>query len=418
MRAIADHFTYSIGFRTKFKTGTYTTRLPPDSQRARTQAAAAAAVVERRMALFSTDERKNFALIHHINAAGALEVWLIGPTGVMASATSATPYHGLRSLESSLNIPSRAAEHAPHLRGVKPIQSATDVPQSSADALRDASDVLLTTEVRRILASQSGRLLVLPARDTGTAPYAAFPLDDGRPLVDRWSVVVVPDIETLATPDRTFDPHPLDFHTALVVGDPDLSLDTTMEWPTLPGARAEALAIATLLSLPASRVLLGADATKTRVMAAIDGYREAGLIYLASHGVADAVNPMDGGFVALTGGHLYGSDLRGNRFEAWEAHHPLVVLSACQTGLGKVFDGGSYGVARGWLSAGAGQVVASLWRVSDDATKILMTRFVELLTSGSAPEEALRSAQREAANRFSDDPGAWAGFTVFGAPTK
>jgi len=53
------------------------------------------------------------------------------------------------------------------------------------------------------------------------------------------------------------------------------------------------------------------------------------------------------------------------------AHHPLVVLSACQTGLGKVFDGGSYGVARGWLSAGAGQVVASLWRVSDEATKIL-----------------------------------------------
>ena len=418
VRAIADHFRYSIGFRTKFKTGYR--RLPPKSEQARKQAARAMAAILERLAASSSGNRKNLVLIHHIAAGGNLDVWLIGPDGVLASSTSAKPYEGLRGLESSLDIPTRAARYAPQRRDAKHVPSINHRRQSSAEALRDASDVLLTTEVKRILTSESGRLLILPDRDTGTAPYGALPLQDGRPLVERWSVVVVPDIETLARHERVFNPSSIDLRMAVVVGDPDLSFDSRMEWPELPGARAEAVAIGKLLSIHPSRVLIGADATKVRVMEAIDGYDsygKAGLIYLASHGVADPVNPMDGGFVALTGGHLYGRDLRGNRFEEWEAFHPLVVLSACQTGLGKVFDGGTYGIARAWLSAGAGQVVASLWRVSDEATMSLMTRFVALLKAGSAPEEALRAAQREAAVRFSADPAAWAGFSVFGAPS-
>ena len=52
-------------------------------------------------------------------------------------------------------------------------------------------------------------------------------------------------------------------------------------------------------------------------------------------------------------------------------------MSACQTGLGKVFDVGNTGLTRAWHSAGASNVVMSLWNVHDDATKLLMTKFIE-----------------------------------------
>jgi CHAT domain-containing protein len=95
----------------------------------------------------------------------------------------------------------------------------------------------------------------------------------------------------------------------------------------------------------------------------------------------------------------------------------LVVMSACQTALGRVFDGGTFGVARTWTNAGAGQVVASLWNVSDAATLRLMERFARALKTGQAPEQAMQSAQLETLKDYPNDPRLWASFTVIGKPT-
>ncbi len=91
---------------------------------------------------------------------------------------------------------------------------------------------------------------------------------------------------------------------------------------------------------------------------------------MATHAVADAKNPLTRGFVVLSQQNLFAGELRTQQFRGWDEHQPLVVMSACQTALGRVFDGGTFGVARTWTNAGAGQVVASLWNVSDqrDAT--------------------------------------------------
>jgi CHAT domain-containing protein/tetratricopeptide (TPR) repeat protein len=104
----------------------------------------------------------------------------------------------------------------------------------------------------------------------------------------------------------------------------------------------------------------------------------------------------------------------------------LVVLSACETGLGEVHVGeGALGLRRSFQKAGARTVVASLWKVPDKETERLMTRFLELWLSGKPKAEALRQAQREqiAELRRSDDPkrkGApplyWAGFICHGQP--
>ncbi|MCD8284724.1 MAG: CHAT domain-containing protein, partial [Prevotellaceae bacterium] len=71
----------------------------------------------------------------------------------------------------------------------------------------------------------------------------------------------------------------------------------------------------------------------------------------------------------------------------------LVVLSACQTGLGDVFEGKQYGLPTAFKEAEAKSILGSLWQVDDDATKLLMIRFYSNLTSGLDKLEALKEAQ-------------------------
>lgn len=71
----------------------------------------------------------------------------------------------------------------------------------------------------------------------------------------------------------------------------------------------------------------------------------------------------------------------------------LVVLSACQTGLGPVTPEGVFGLQRGLKKAGAGALLVSLWNVDDRATRLLMTRFYTHLAGGATMTDALRMAQ-------------------------
>jgi CHAT domain-containing protein len=95
----------------------------------------------------------------------------------------------------------------------------------------------------------------------------------------------------------------------------------------------------------------------------------------------------------------------------------LVVLSGCETALGREVRGeGLVGLTQGFLYAGAGQVVASLWRVEDQATAELMSRFYRaLLSEHRTPAAALRLAQLA----IRDDkrwrsPYYWSGFVLQG----
>ena len=95
----------------------------------------------------------------------------------------------------------------------------------------------------------------------------------------------------------------------------------------------------------------------------------------------------------------------------------LVVLSGCQTGLGKAVQGeGLVGLTRGFMYAGARRVVASLWQVDDESTADLMRRFYRaMLKDGRRPSEALRAAQLEMSrDRRWAAPFYWAGFVLQG----
>jgi CHAT domain-containing protein len=106
----------------------------------------------------------------------------------------------------------------------------------------------------------------------------------------------------------------------------------------------------------------------------------------------------------------------------------LVVLSACQTGLGEITGDGVFGLQRGFKKAGAQSILMSLWKVDDAATQMLMTRFYTNLTSGMTKRKSLIEAQRyvreyetnettsqSLPTRPYSDPKYWAAFVLLDA---
>lgn len=95
------------------------------------------------------------------------------------------------------------------------------------------------------------------------------------------------------------------------------------------------------------------------------------------------------------------------------ANTDLVVLSACDTGLGEIKDGeGVFGLQRAFRLAGAKSLLVSLWKVSDKETAELMTDFYRLWQSGKSKQEAFTLAQRSMKDKYPDEPKKWAGFIL------
>ena len=190
--------------------------------------------------------------------------------------------------------------------------------------------------------------------------------------------------------------------------------------PRLPGSRKEVDAIAGLAHQfsPASRVAehLGCEATPSALRAAAAAMPT--VLHIATHGYVDASRPRLSALMLTPDANSNGDDATFGLLEILQMkiNSRLVVLSACDTSRGKLLPGeGVLGPAQAFLQAGADSVVASYWRVPDEATAPFMRTFyhyliVERLTAAAA----LRRAQLDYARAGSSHD--WAAFTLFGWP--
>ncbi|MBV9211379.1 MAG: CHAT domain-containing protein, partial [Acidobacteria bacterium] len=188
--------------------------------------------------------------------------------------------------------------------------------------------------------------------------------------------------------------------------------------PRLPGTRVEAEEILSLV--PPTERKQALDFSASRAAATSDELAQYRIIHFATHGFLNSVHPELSGIV------LSMFDERGTPQDGFLRSHEifnlhlssdLVVLSACQTGLGKEVRGeGLVGLTRGFMYAGAPRVVVSLWNVSDEATAELMSYFYEgMLKDKLTPAAALRKAQLQMwRQKRWQSPYYWAAFTLQG----
>jgi tetratricopeptide (TPR) repeat protein len=219
-------------------------------------------------------------------------------------------------------------------------------------------------------------------------------------------------------------------------------------WSELPGAAAEGRAVSALLG---ATPIVGAQATD----AAVEGLRSPRVLHVATHGFFDAANPDDTDVVAARGVAVRtqgGAAPEGIGWDDRQAHTALwrsglvlaganagdgegyvaaaevaaidlsgtrlVVLSACETGLGAARAGqGVMGLRYALVVAGSRAQVLSLWKVDDAATQALMTVFYRELSAGRTAAEALTTARLEVAAKPAwAHPRFWAAFTLSGDP--
>jgi CHAT domain-containing protein len=188
--------------------------------------------------------------------------------------------------------------------------------------------------------------------------------------------------------------------------------------PRLPFTRQEANQLMALAPKGSSFSAIDFQASRaTALDPALSQYR---YIHIATHGLLDTERPGLSALVFSTvdaEGKQQNGFLRANDIYNLKLPAELVVLSACQTGLGKDIKGeGLVGLTRGFMYAGAARVVVSLWNVNDKATAELMTKFYEkMLKQGQPASAALRAAQVEMWKQKQwQSPYYWAAFTMQG----
>lgn len=249
----------------------------------------------------------------------------------------------------------------------------------------------------------SGSLRSVGIVPHGSLHYLAFAtLSDGRDyLVDRQKLFYLPTASVLKYTLARRNPEKK-LHI-LAIGNPDLgnaSLD-------LPFAEREAGTLR--WNYPDVTTLTRERATESWIREHIS---EFGIIHIASHGEFDPVNPLFSAIRlakdSMADGKLQAEEIFGLNIKA-----DLVVLSACQTGLGDIRSGDDVvGMNRAFIFAGTHSLMSSLWRVSDVSTAIMMKQFYRnYMSYGKA--ESLTRAMQHVKNRY-PHPGYWGAFVLTG----
>lgn len=368
---------------------------------------------------------------------GALTVYLIDQTGLIeAHETTATPVAieaATLELRRALRVDQMASHRAPALRGSPRATPSRQRPPSTAkEAARQLADLMLPAPIRARMQDYHS-LWIVGDGLFGAIPLALLPLDDTRMLIDEVSLAIAPSLWDLEYAPYNWvivrqamlkaagksPPYPgLNAARILAIGNPSPPEESRWKPAPLPGAEVEAKYLKDMLG---ATTLLGSAATKAAVTAAIERHD---IIHIAAHGVADPANPLDGGLLMLAGPDEDGAFLTAREVQKMRLEAQLVVLSACQSGLGRAHAGGMIGLSRAFQLAGAPRVVMSLWSVDDGATLFLMERFYHhLMSEGTkdvpvkamTPAMALRLAMLDGRDALVD-PALWASFSVFGSP--
>jgi CHAT domain-containing protein len=253
-------------------------------------------------------------------------------------------------------------------------------------------------------------VIFIPQDELFLVPFAALQDTTDQYLIEKHTILTAPSIQVL---DLTRQQQ-VSAKVALVVGNPTMPRispalgEPPQQLPSLPGAEQEAMAIAQLLNTEA---ITGNFATKAAILPKM---LQARIIHLATHGL---LNDFTGegvpGSVAFAPSGNDNGLLTASEILNLKLNSDLVVLSACDTGRGRITGDGVVGLSRAFISAGVKSVIVSLWAVPDAPTASLMTEFYRQRQQQSDKAQALRGAMLLMIKQH-PQPKDWAAFTLIG----
>lgn len=301
------------------------------------------------------------------------------------------------------------------------VQSRQPAQRARVDlAANQISDLLLKPAADEL--TRKRRIAVVLDGSLHEIPFAVLPdpADMRLYLVERHEILVLPSSSTLLASRRpTTRPPPSKI--LAVLADPVFSpaddrlashthrtSSSPIGLPRLLYSAREASAIASLVPGDKSLVALGFKASRELAMSREFG--EYKIVHFATHAIQNASDPDRSGIVLSLfdqDGKRLDGVLGVKEIRSLELSADLVVLSACE---------GSDNLGQEFLAAGARQVLASLWAVTDVSTSRFMSHFYEgLLRDGFTPEQALRQTQLEMIRQPRwNAPANWAGFVLQG----
>jgi CHAT domain-containing protein/Tfp pilus assembly protein PilF len=320
----------------------------------------------------------------------------------------------------------------------KHLQSITD---PAKQAFPDAHE-LFKLLIKPGLHKNINKIVIIPDDALYLFPFETLMTEaDGREwLIKEYNIAYIPSLSSsrellersrsgrslkrqkdiLAIGDPDYGANELDGGAAAAASSlPAASADKDFQFQRLAYSGQEVQEIAALFKPQRSDVLLREQATEEKFKSKdLSNYR---ILHFAAHAVIDnkkpsrsAIvlnldqDPMEDGFIQMR--EVFNLKLQAD----------LVVLSACETGLGRLLRGeGIEGLNRAFFYAGASSVLLSLWAINDQASYQLLERFYVHLRSSNSIMSALREAKLEMINSgVLDHPYYWAGFIVTGEADK
>ena len=340
-----------------------------------------------------------------------LYIWVVKPTGEVVFRRS--DLSSLTLQEGALQRLITGARCGTCRSGGTPSDSAAPVVDPS---LRQLHQILIEPIADLLPPDPSDRIIFIPHQALFLVPFPALQDAAGTYLIEQHTMLTAPSIQVLAlTHQRRQQQRHRDLpQTALIVGNPTMPRvplqpqRSPLPLAPLPGAEVEALEIADLLKAEA---LIGHAATEAAV---VEQLPQARVIHLATHGLLEDLTGFGiPGAIALAPSDTADGLLTASEILNLNLNAELVVLSACDTGRGRITGDGVVGLSRAWMATGVPSVVVSLWKVPDIPTLDLMTEFYRQMQRTPDKAQALRQAMLITRQQH-PDPVDWAGFTLMG----
>jgi CHAT domain-containing protein len=345
-----------------------------------------------------------------------LLIWVIQPTGEITLRRV-----DLRPLWQKQNT--SLSELVSSSRGAMGIRSASNKGGIFVETIKDNSPSKQLQQLHQLLIEPiadllpkdpNARVAFIPQKSLFLLPFAALQDKQGKYLIERHAIFTAPSIQALDLLYKQRQQIQAVAKDMLVVGNPTMpSLppkigQKPVSLQPLPGAEREAKAIANLFN---TQALTGDAATETAI---VQQMPQARIIHLATTGLLDEEEALRSA-VALAPSNTDDGLLTAEEILNLKLNAELVVLSACDTGLGRITEDGVIGLTRSFIAAGVPSVIASLGSMPDEQTAFLMTEFYKNLQSNPDKAAALRSAMLATMKKH-PDPRDWAAFILIGEP--